>query len=129
MVTFLKGGYPEPIWKKKKDSLRPGWKIISRLMCKQISEHSSHKSGTAYKNIGRFVSMLASLSGTIINRSQAVRSLDISEKSVRDYFGNCRRELYLEVTMSYSIQPEQINRQDAERSLPGQRFGPLYPTN
>ena len=33
----------------------------------------------------RFVSMLASLSGTIINRSQVGRSLDISEKSVRDY--------------------------------------------
>ena len=33
----------------------------------------------------RFVSMLSALSGTIINRSQVGRSLDISEKAIRDY--------------------------------------------
>ena len=35
----------------------------------------------------RFIAMLSSLSGTIINRSQVGRSLDISEKAVRDYLG------------------------------------------
>jgi predicted AAA+ superfamily ATPase len=33
----------------------------------------------------RFISMLSALSGTIINRSQVGRSLDISEKAIRDY--------------------------------------------
>jgi len=33
----------------------------------------------------RFISMLSRLTGTIINRSQVGRSLDISEKSIRDY--------------------------------------------
>ena len=33
----------------------------------------------------RFISMLSAVSGTIINRSQIGRSLDISEKSIRDY--------------------------------------------
>ena len=97
--------------------MRSGWKTIFRLMCKEISEPLFPRLDLI--KYQRFVSMLASLSGTIINRSQVGRSLDISEKSVRDYLEIVEGSYIWRNVPSYETESEQINRQDAERSFPG----------
>ena len=83
MVTFLKGGYPEPILEKNEGFLE-AWmeNYFQTYVQRDIRTLFPRLDLIKYQ---RFVSMLASLSGTIINRSQVGRSLDISEKSVRDY--------------------------------------------
>jgi uncharacterized protein len=83
MDTFLKGGYPEPILEKN-DRFHEAW------MENYFQTYVQRDIRTLFPRLDlikyhRFVSMLAALSGTIINRSQVGRSLDISEKSVRDY--------------------------------------------
>ena len=83
MDTFFKGGYPEPILEKD-DRFHEAW------MESYFQTYVQRDIRTLFPRLDlikfqRLVSMLASLSGTIINRSQVGRSLDISEKSVRDY--------------------------------------------
>jgi uncharacterized protein len=83
MESFLKGGYPEPILEKN-DQFHEAW------MENYFQTYVQRDIRTLFPRLDlvkyhRFVSMLAALSGTIINRSQVGRSLDISEKSVRDY--------------------------------------------
>ena len=83
METFLKGGYPEPILEKE-EGFHEAWmeNYFQTYVQRDIRRLFPRLDLIKYQ---RFVSMLASLSGTIINRSQVGRSLDISEKSVRDY--------------------------------------------
>ena len=83
MDAFLKGGYPEPILAK--DARFHGvWmeNYLQTYVQRDIRTLFPRLDLIKYQ---RFVYMLAALSGTIINRSQVGRSLDISEKSVRDY--------------------------------------------
>jgi hypothetical protein len=83
MATFLKGGYPEPILEKE-EGFHEAWmdNYFQTYVQRDIRRLFPRLDLIKYQ---RFVSMLAALSGTIINRSQVGRSLDISEKSVRDY--------------------------------------------
>jgi len=83
MKAFLKGGYPEPALKKD-DRFFNAWmeNYFQTYVQRDIRALFPRLELTKYN---RFVSMLSSLSGTIINRSQVGRSLDISEKSIRDY--------------------------------------------
>jgi uncharacterized protein len=83
MESFLKGGYPEPILEKR-EGFHEAWmeNYFQTYVQRDIRSLFPRLDLIKYQ---RFVSMLASLSGTIINRSQVGRSLDISEKSVRDY--------------------------------------------
>ncbi len=83
METFLKGGYPEPILEKN-DRFFNAW------MENYYQTYIQRDSRTLFPRLDlikyqRFIAMLSALSGTIINRSQVGRSLDISEKSIRDY--------------------------------------------
>ena len=83
MDAFLKGGYPEPI-------LAKDVRFHGVWMENYLQTYVQRDIRTLFPRLDlikyqRFVSMLAALSGTIINRSQVGRSLDISEKSVRDY--------------------------------------------
>ncbi len=83
MDAFLKGGYPEPI-------LENNARFHGVWMENYLQTYVQRDIRTLFPRLDlikyqRFVSMLAALSGTIINRSQVGRSLDISEKSVRDY--------------------------------------------
>ena len=83
MDAFLKGGYPEPI-------LAKDTRFHGVWMENYFQTYVQRNIRTLFPRLDlikyqRFVSMLAALSGTIINRSQVGRSLDISEKSVRDY--------------------------------------------
>jgi predicted AAA+ superfamily ATPase len=80
---FLKGGYPEPVLAED-DHFLASW------MENYIQTYVERDVRTLFPKLDlvkyqRFVSMLASLSGTIVNRSQIGRSLDISEKAIRDY--------------------------------------------
>ena len=80
---LLKGGYPEPLLKNNK-TFHLNW------MENYIKTYISRDMRTLYPRINlikykRVVSMLSFLSGTIINRSDISRSVECSEKSVRDY--------------------------------------------
>jgi uncharacterized protein len=83
MDTFLRGGYPEPILERD-DRFHDAWmeNYLQTYVQRDVRTLFPRLDLIKYR---RFISMLASLSGTIINRSQVGRSLDISEKSVRDY--------------------------------------------
>lgn len=83
LQAFLKGGYPEPLFEKD-DRFHASW------MENYIQTYVQGDIRTLFPRLDlvkyqRFVSMLSALSGTIINRSQVGRSLDISEKAIRDY--------------------------------------------
>jgi uncharacterized protein len=81
--AFLKGGYPEPVLQDNK-RFYDAWmeNYLETYVQRDIRSLFPRLDLIKYQ---RFISMLSSLSGTIINRSQVGRSLDISEKSVRDY--------------------------------------------
>ncbi len=83
MLSFLKGGYPEPVLAND-DGFHGSW------MENYVQTYVERDVRTLFPRLDlikyqRFVSMLAGLSGTVINRSQVGRSLDISEKAIRDY--------------------------------------------
>ncbi len=83
MQAFLKGGYPEPV-------LEEDDKFYNFWMENYIQTYIQRDVRTLFPRLNlvkyqRFVAMLSALSGTIINRSQVGRSLDTSEKAIRDY--------------------------------------------
>lgn len=81
--AFLKGGYPEPVLARD-DRFFDAWmdNYIQTYIQRDIRSLFPRLDLVKYQ---RLISMLSGLSGTIINRSQVGRSLDISEKAVRDY--------------------------------------------
>ena len=82
MHHFLYGGYPEPT--QHNAAFFDRW-ITSYH--KTYIERDIRKlfPGMNMENYRRFISMLSNLSGTIINRSEIGRSLNISEATVRNY--------------------------------------------
>ena len=80
---FLCGGYPEPILANN-DRFFQAWmeNYYDTYIQRDIRSLFPRLNLAKYQ---RFISMLSSLSGTIINRSQVARSLDVTEKSIRDY--------------------------------------------
>ena len=83
MQAFLRGGYPEPVLEKN-DRFYDAWmeNYVQTYIQRDIRTLFPRLDLIKYQ---RFISMLSALSGTIINRSQVGRSLDISEKAIRDY--------------------------------------------
>jgi predicted AAA+ superfamily ATPase len=80
---FLRGGYPQPVLNPSQDYYLDWMEnyfqtYINRDIRKLYPKLDSLK----YR---RFISILSELSGTIINKAQVGRSLDISEVTVRDY--------------------------------------------
>ncbi|MGB9498393.1 MAG: ATP-binding protein [Dissulfuribacterales bacterium] len=83
MQIFLKGGYPEPVLEKD-DRFFETW------MENYMQTYVQRDIRTLFPRLDtlkfqRFIAMLTGLNGTIINRSQVGRSLDSSEKAIRDY--------------------------------------------
>ncbi len=80
---FLKGGYPEPVVDGSEEFFA-AWMVnyhqtyIDRDIRRLFPRLN-------IQNYRRFIRMLSELSGTIINRSEIGRSLNISESAVRDY--------------------------------------------
>ncbi len=83
MNAFLKGGYPEPALKND-NFFYDIWmeNYFQTYVQRDIRSLFPRLDLIKYQ---RFISMLSSLNGTIINRSQVGRSLNINEKSIRDY--------------------------------------------
>jgi predicted AAA+ superfamily ATPase len=83
MQCFLKGGYPEPVLESD-DRFHHLWmeNYINTYIQRDIRTLFPRLDLIKYQ---RFISMLSALNTTIINRSQVGRSLDISEKAIRDY--------------------------------------------
>lgn len=80
---FLKGGYPEPILADS-DFAYSAWmeNYYQTYINRDIKQLFPRLDSIRYR---RFVNMLASLSGTIINKAQLGRSVDVSEVTIRDY--------------------------------------------
>ena len=80
---MLKGGYPDPCLSKKKDYFDVWMKnYFDTYINRDIRKLYPRLDSLRFQ---RFVSMLSELSGTIINRAQIGRSLDLNEVSVKDY--------------------------------------------
>ncbi len=80
---WLRGGYPEPILERDQ-SFYLLWMQQYResYVNRDIGKLFPRLNKFAYQ---RFLMMLGKLSGTIINRSDLARALEINEKSVREY--------------------------------------------
>jgi len=80
---FLKGGYPEPI-QSDDDFSYSVWmeNYYQTYINRDIRRLFPKLDSIRYR---RFISTLASLSGTIINKAQLGRSIDVSEVTIRDY--------------------------------------------
>ena len=80
---MLKGGYPDPCLSKDKSYFGLWMKnYFDTYINRDIRKLYPRLDNFRFQ---RFVSMLSELSGTIINRAQIGRSLDLNEVSVRDY--------------------------------------------
>ena len=83
MNTFLKGGYPEPV-------LNNDQRFFNLWMENYFQTYIQRDIRSLFPKLDlvrfrRFISMLSSLNGTIVNRSQVGRSLDCSDVTIRDY--------------------------------------------
>jgi len=80
---FLKGGYPEPAFANSHEFHLLWMENYYRTYIQRDIRRLFPKLNiTKYR---RFITMLSSFSGTIINRSEVGRSLDTSEVTVREY--------------------------------------------
>ena len=82
MHHFLHGGYPEPMPRNR--SFHDKWmsNYHKTYIDRDIRKLFPGLNSESYR---RFISMLSELSGTIVNRSEVGRSLNIGESSVRNY--------------------------------------------
>lgn len=80
---FLKGGYPEPVLAET-DFAWSAWmeNYYRTYINRDVRRLFPKLDSIRYR---RFVNMLASLSGTVINKAQLGRSVDVSEVTIRDY--------------------------------------------
>lgn len=82
-TSWYKGGYPEPVLKNSQ-SFYLQWMENYELtyINRDIARLFPKLNKTAYQ---RFITMLCKLSGTILNKSQVARALEVSESSVREF--------------------------------------------
>ena len=83
MQFYLKGGYPEPVLSNQK-AVHAIWmeNYFKSYIQTDIKRLFPRLDSIKYR---RFVSMLSTLSGTVINRSEIGRSINTSEVTIRDY--------------------------------------------
>ncbi len=96
---FLRGGYPEPVLAKD-DFLYSTWmeNYYQTYINRDIRKLFPRLDAIRYR---RFVSMLSSLSGTIINKAQLGRSVDVSEVTIRDYLDIADKTFFWRTIPSY----------------------------
>jgi len=80
---WLQGGYPEPVLANNR-KFYDQWMTDYRLsyVNRDIARLFPKLNKIAYQ---RFLSILSKLSGTIVNRSQMARNIEVDEKTVREY--------------------------------------------
>ncbi len=81
--AWLKGGYPEPLLGNS-DLFYSQWmeNYSNTYINRDIAKLFPRLNKIAYQN---FIKILSKISGTIINKSELARSLEVSEKSIREY--------------------------------------------
>lgn len=80
---FFRGGYPEPVLSQDEYAYNAWMENYFRTYVnRDIRKLFPRLDAIRYR---RFVAMLSSLSGTIINKAQLGRSVDVSEVTIRDY--------------------------------------------
>jgi uncharacterized protein len=81
--ALLRGGFPEPV-------LSPDEEFFGLWMGEFFKTYINRDIRALFPRLNavkyrRFISMLAGLSGTIINRSEVARSVEVSEGTIREY--------------------------------------------
>lgn len=81
---WLKGGYPEPVLMHDNAHFYALWMEQYRdtYVHRDLKKLFPRLNTVKYQ---RFIAMLSQLSGTIINRSELARSLEVDEKTAREY--------------------------------------------
>ncbi len=96
---FLRGGYPEPVLTSD-DYAYNAWmeNYYRTYVNRDIKKLFPRLDAIRYR---RFVAMLSSLSGTIINKAQLGRSVDVSEVTIRDYLEIADKTFFWRTIPSY----------------------------
>ena len=96
---FLRGGYPEPLLADD-EYVYNVWmeNYYQTYINRDIKKLFPRLDAIRYR---RFVSMLSSLSGTIINKAQLGRSVDVSEVTIRDYLDIADKTFFWRTVPSY----------------------------
>ncbi|MGD9591134.1 MAG: ATP-binding protein [Candidatus Berkiella sp.] len=82
--AWINGGYPEPNLKKSHEFFLQWMENYeATYIYRDIARLYPKLNKTAYQ---RFLTMLCKLSGTILNKSEIARALEVSEGSIREYF-------------------------------------------
>ena len=96
---FLRGGYPEPTLSGD-GFARAAWmeNYFRTYVERDIRKLFPRLDAIRYR---RFVGMLSSLSGTVINKAQLGRSVDASEVTIRDYLEIADRTFFWRMIPSF----------------------------
>jgi len=99
MPLFLRGGYPEPVLANDDYTFNVWMENYYRTYInRDIRKLFPRLDSIRYR---RFVTMLSSLSGTIINKAQLGRSVDVSEITIRDYLHIANKTFFWRTIPSY----------------------------
>jgi predicted AAA+ superfamily ATPase len=81
---WLRGGYPEPLLHVAEENFYAFWMENYHLtyLNRDIAQLFPGLNHLAFR---RFLSMLSHLSGTILNRAECARAIEVSEKTAREY--------------------------------------------
>jgi len=96
---FLRGGYPEPVTANSSEFFQIWMQNYFQLYIERDVRKLFPKLDTV--KYRRFVSTLSELSGTIINKAQLGRSLDVSEVTIRDYLDIADKTFLWRIIPSY----------------------------
>ena len=96
---FLRGGYPEPVLGGD-DFAYNAWmeNYYRTYINRDIKKLFPRLDAIRYR---RFVAMLSSLSGTVVNKAQLGRSVDVSEVTIRDYLEIADKTFFWRTIPSY----------------------------
>ncbi|MBT4760396.1 MAG: ATP-binding protein [Bdellovibrionaceae bacterium] len=97
--SFLYGGYPEPVMAKNETYHSQWMENYFQLYINRDIKKLYPKLDTV--KFRRFISTLSELSGTIINKAQLGRSLDVSEVTARDYLEIAHKTFIWRLIPSY----------------------------
>jgi predicted AAA+ superfamily ATPase len=96
---FLRGGYPEPVLGGDEFAYNAWMENYYRTYInRDIKRLFPRLDAIRYR---RFVAMLSSLSGTIVNKAQLGRSVDVSEVTIRDYLEIADKTFFWRTIPSY----------------------------
>jgi len=96
---FLKGGYPEPLFSED-DFAYQSWmeNYFQTYVNRDIRKLFPRLDLTRFR---RFISTLSSLSGTIINKAQLGRAINVSEVTIADYLDIADQTFIWRIIRSY----------------------------